>query len=261
MVYITRMKNFAHTLGQLPLANFIFSLFIFGAVIVAGSIPYLASAHDGPHATPRDPKVPLYTIVVLGDSLTEGYGIPKEQAFPALLENKLHDAGATQVKVINAGISGSTTASAVQRLTWILKTKPSLVIVALGANDGLRGIPVKTMKENLSAALQKIKEAKAEAILAGMKVPPNYGKAYADGFEKTFTDLSKQHQVKLIPFLLDGTAGNKDLTQPDGLHPNEKGQVIIANTVYNHLGDLREKLIKANPPAYKLKTPDERRPK
>lgn len=251
LVYITRMKRIAHTLAQLPLVVFLVTI-VFANANAAQPIP---------QTTPRDPKVPVFTIVVLGDSLTEGYGISKEQAFPALMENKFHEAGATQVKVINAGISGSTSSSAVQRLTWILKTKPSVVILALGANDGLRGIPVKTMKNNLSAALKKIKEAKAEAVLVGMKVPPNYGKEYSVNFEKVFVDLSKENQVKLIPFLLEGTAGNKDLTQPDGLHPNEKGQVIIANAVFNNLGELKEKLVKANPPKYKLQTPDERRPK
>ncbi len=241
---LSEMNISAHTLGQLPLVILLLSALSNGT----------ACAHSGEKVVP-------FPIVVLGDSLTEGYGIAKEQAFPALLEKKFHDAGADQVKIINAGISGSTSSSAVGRLNWILKSHPAVIILALGANDGLRGIDVKILKKNLEEALKKIKEAKVEAILVGMKIPPNYGKEYSANFEKTFVELSREHQVKLIPFLLEGTAGNTDLTQPDGLHPNEKGHVIIANSLFNQLGELRERLTKANPPKPKLLTPDERRPR
>lgn len=202
-----------------------------------------------------------YRIVILGDSLTEGYGISKDVAFPALLEKKFHDDGMTQVKIINAGISGSTSSSAPGRLKWILKTNPHLVLLALGANDGLRAVPVETLKKNLRTALQDIRAAKVEAILVGMKMPPNYGKKYSSEFENVFTNLAKEEKVKLIPFLLANTAGNKELTQPDGIHPNEKGHILIADYVFNQLGDLRAKLIAANPPKKKLLNPNERRPK
>lgn len=202
-----------------------------------------------------------FRIVILGDSLTEGYGISKDVAFPALLEKKFHDDGMNQVKIINAGISGSTSSSAPGRLKWILKTNPHLILLALGANDGLRAVPVETLKKNLKAAIKDIRDAKVDVVLVGMKMPPNYGKKYSGDFESVFTSLAKEEKVKLIPFLLANTAGNKELTQPDGIHPNEKGHILISDYVYNQLGELRAKLIAANPPKKKLLNPNERRPK
>lgn len=177
------------------------------------------------------------TFVVIGDSLTEGYGVPKEHAYPALLEQKLKSDNRNW-KVVNSGVSGSTTASALSRVKWILKSKPDLVMVALGANDGLRGVKVATSKKNLEDALDELKKAKIPIVIAGMQMPPNFGKAYADEFKSMFSQLAKKYNAKFIPFMLEGVAGDPKLNQTDGIHPNEEGHKIIADYVYKHIKDI-----------------------
>jgi acyl-CoA thioesterase I len=179
-------------------------------------------------------------ILVLGDSLTEGYGLTREQAFPALLETELRKEG-YDVTVTNAGISGSTTAGAVSRLAWHLRTKPDIVILALGANDGLRGLPIDQMRKNLSETIQAAQKKGLRVILSGMKVPPNYGGDYAMRYEKAFHELAEKHKVPLIPFLLDKVAGEHDLNLADGVHPNEKGHVVMARTVLQYVRPLLSK--------------------
>lgn len=171
-------------------------------------------------------------IVTLGDSLTEGYGIEKDQAYPALVEKKLLKKG-YPVKIYNAGISGSTTASAPSRLKWLLKSKPQIVFLALGANDGLRGISIETTKQNLKNTIQLAKEANVKVWLAGMKLPPNYGEAYTSKFEKMFQEIAKEENIPLLPFLLEGVAGQVTLNQPDGIHPNEKGHQMMADVIFS----------------------------
>jgi acyl-CoA thioesterase-1 len=180
---------------------------------------------------------PLARVLVLGDSLTEGYGISQVDAFPKILENKFQTQK-KNVEIINAGISGSTTASGLTRLKWHLKKKPDILILALGANDGLRGLPLKQTKENLLKVIQLAKENSIKVLLAGMKIPTNYGKTYLGDFEKIFPDLSKQEGVPLIPFLLEGVAGVKSLNIEDGIHPNEAGHKKIAETVYVYLKEM-----------------------
>ncbi|MEK6556185.1 MAG: GDSL-type esterase/lipase family protein, partial [Bdellovibrionota bacterium] len=136
--------------------------------------------------TPPPTSSTNYTIVVLGDSLTDGYGLAKEQAFPALVEKKFHAEGQKDIKVINAGISGSTSSSAPQRLKWFLKTKPQVLVVALGANDGLRGIPTAQLYKNLSKTIQTAQDSHIKVILFGMKMPANYGSKYQKDFEKVY---------------------------------------------------------------------------
>lgn len=170
-------------------------------------------------------------IVALGDSLTDGYGIPQQLAYPSIVERKLRADG-YNVSIINSGISGSTTASAEGRLKWLLKSPPQVVFLALGANDGLRGVGLKSTKENLRKAIQLAKSKGIKVWLAGMKLPPNYGQQYSTGFEEMFRDLAAEEQIPLLPFLLEGVAGDRDLNQPDGLHPNEEGQKVIADKVY-----------------------------
>ncbi len=169
-------------------------------------------------------------ILCLGDSLTEGYGVPIEKSWPSLLQEHFSK---QNVKVLNSGISGATSASGPGRLKWHLKSpeKPDIMILALGANDGLRGQPVASMKDNLHKTIVMAKEAGIRPVLAGMRIPPNYGQDYADAFEKVFVDLAKEHSIALIPFLLDGVAAQKDLNLPDGIHPNPKGYEIVIKNV------------------------------
>ena len=169
-------------------------------------------------------------IVILGDSLTAGYGVPKEAAFPARLERKLIKQG-KDVKVIAAGISGSTSASGLRRLKWQMKQRPQVLLLALGANDGLRGVKIEKTRENLSKVIEEAKKSKLKVILVGMKLPPNYGEAYRSDFEKMYEKLSKTEGVKHIPFLLKGVAGVPTLNLEDGIHPNEKGHEKIAEYI------------------------------
>ncbi|HEX4922845.1 MAG TPA: arylesterase [Bdellovibrionales bacterium] len=180
-------------------------------------------------------------IVILGDSLTDGYGVAKDAAYPAVLGRKFKEAGHSGVDVVNAGISGSTTASAESRFRWHLKKKPDVLMIALGGNDGLRGMKLAQTKKNLSNIISSAKKEKIEVVLAGMKIPPNYGKEYTEGFEQLYRELAKEFDVALIPFLLEGVGGEKELNQTDGIHPNEKGHVKMAETVYPHLLKLVEK--------------------
>mgnify|MGYP001220523882 CR=1 FL=1 len=179
-----------------------------------------------------------YNILFLGDSLTEGYGVPTEKAYPVLVKKRLVTKLGKKVEIFNLGVSGSTTSSGLMRLKWITDQKKiNLMILALGANDGLRGIPLKKSRQNLMDIILFAKEKKIKIILVGMKIPPNYGEDYRSGFEKVFKDLAKNHKVTFLPFLLKDVAGIKALNLPDGIHPNEKGHEIVAQTVFNVLKD------------------------
>ena len=171
-------------------------------------------------------------LVVVGDSLTEGYGVSKESAFSNLLEKKIHASGKPEWTVVNSGISGATTASAMGRLKWIFKTKPDILLLILGANDGLRGLKIEDSEKHLSEAIQYAKDQKVKVILGGLYMPPNYGKEYTDKFKKMYSSLAKKHEVPLIPFVLDKVAGNPKYNLTDGIHPNEAGHRIIADTIF-----------------------------
>ncbi len=173
-------------------------------------------------------------MVCLGDSLTEGYGLAPEQAWPSLVEGMLRDRG-QPVRMVNAGISGSTSASAVSRLRWQLRSKPEIVVIELGANDGLRGVEVAATRANMAAAIELAKQSGARVLLAGMKLPPNYGSEYTAAFEAMFPALAAKYDVALLPFLLEGVAANPDLNQPDGIHPNARGSEIVARNVLGAL--------------------------
>jgi len=171
-------------------------------------------------------------ILCLGDSLTEGYGVAPEQSFPSLLERRLRAAGHAGARVINAGISGSTSASAASRLRWQLRAEPDVLVLALGANDGLRGVDLADTRRNLDEAIGLASAAGVRVVLAGMKLPPNYGPAYTKGFESLFPQLARQHGIPLIPFLLDGVAARPELNLPDGIHPNAQGyQRVVENVL------------------------------
>jgi acyl-CoA thioesterase-1 len=175
------------------------------------------------------------TVLMLGDSLTEGTGLRKNQAYPYLVEQKLRAQGFSSIKVINAGVSGSTSASALSRLKWHLRSTPEILLLALGANDGLRGLSTVQMKRNLAKTIELALSKGVRVVLAGMKMPPNYGAEYTREFEKVFYQLAKEYDVVFIPFLLEGVAGDPKLNFPDGLHPNERGHQIIAELVYKTL--------------------------
>ena len=179
-------------------------------------------------------------ILCLGNSLTEGYGVSPEQSYPSLLEERLHRSGYPGARVINAGISGSTSASAVSRLQWQLRAKPDVVLLELGANDGLRGLDLAATRKNLERAIEIAKGAGVRVLLAGMKLPPNYGSDYTRQFEALFPDLAKAQGVALIPFLLDGVAARPELNLADGIHPNAQGyQRVIENVLPALLALLR----------------------
>jgi len=169
-------------------------------------------------------------IVAFGDSLTAGFGVAAEQAYPARLQRRLEEQG-LRYRVINAGVSGDTTAGGLRRVDWVLKSRPHFVILELGANDGLRGLNIEQTKANLEGIIQRCQEAGVTVILAGMKLPPNYGREYTNGFEAIYPALAKQYRLTLIPFFLDGVAGSASLNQADGIHPTSEGYRIIADKV------------------------------
>jgi len=176
--------------------------------------------------TPVFARVPV--ILDFGDSVTAGYGLAPEQAFPARLQAALGQQG-IEVRVINAGVSGDTTAGGLGRLDWALADKPDLVILALGANDALRGIAPATVRDNLDKMIQKIEANGAKVLLVGMLAPPNWGAEYESAFDRIFPDLAKVHDVQLYPFFLEGVAMKPELNQPDGLHPNERGVAVLVD--------------------------------
>jgi acyl-CoA thioesterase-1 len=170
------------------------------------------------------------TIVFLGDSLTEGYQLSKEEAYPALVERELKRKG-KDVKVINGGVSGATSASGPKRLDWYLKAKPDILVLALGANDGLRGLKIQETEKNLSLVVEKARQQGITVILAGMKMPTNMGESYRKAFENIFPNIAKKYDIKLIPFLLEGVGGKPEFNLPDGIHPNPKGHQVMAKLV------------------------------
>jgi acyl-CoA thioesterase-1 len=177
----------------------------------------------------------LPKIVVLGDSLTAGYGLLEMQAFPALLQARLNEEG-YKWDVVNAGISGDTSAAGLQRVEWALgQGDVRILILELGANDGLRGLAVAQMKKNLAGIIEAAHAKGVAVLLAGMEAPPNFGPEYTVSFRQVYRDLAREHKVTLLPFLLDKVAGNPSLNQGDGIHPNIEGTVIVADTVWNAL--------------------------
>jgi acyl-CoA thioesterase-1 len=176
-------------------------------------------------------------IVVLGDSLTAGLGVAREEAYPALLEARLRREG-YDYRVVNAGVSGDTSAGGLRRVDWALRARPEIVIVALGANDGLRGLPVDALRDNLEQIVRRVRAAGARVLLAGMRVPPNYGDEYARDFAAVFPEVARRTGVPLAPFLLDGVAGEARLNQADGIHPTAEGQRLIASRLWSHLRPL-----------------------
>jgi acyl-CoA thioesterase-1 len=200
------------------------SMFRIAAACLAMTILGLAMAVAAPAAG----GVPV--ILDFGDSLTAGYGLPEGQAFPARLEAWLCRQGIA-AQVVNAGVSGDTTAGGLARLDWALADKPDLVILALGANDALRGIDPAIVRANLDKMMRKIEATGAKLLLLGMRAPPNWGEAYRRDFDLIFPDLAHAHRVLLYPFILEGVAMQPQLNQPDGLHPNARGVAVMVDHI------------------------------
>ena len=176
------------------------------------------------------------TVMVLGDSISAGYGIEPQQAWVNLLQKRLDQQYPKQHKVVNASVSGETTSGALARLPKLLQThKPNVVVVELGGNDGLRGQPPQMIQKNLAQLIQQSQKANATVVVLGMKMPPNYGTAYSKAFENNYKVVSQQYKVKLLPFFLEGVAGNKSLMQKDLVHPNAKAQSILLNLAYPYV--------------------------
>ena len=180
-------------------------------------------------------------IVVLGDSLTAGLGLLETQSYPHLLQEKI-DRDGFEFEVVNAGVSGDTSAGGLRRLDWALQEDVRIVILELGANDGLRGLAVSEMKENLGKIIEAARTRNIVVILAGMEAPPNYGAEYAASFRGAYRELALKYKVLFIPFLLDKVAGQASLNQADGIHPNPAGAAIVADTVWNVLKPLLDQI-------------------
>ncbi|HYS17346.1 MAG TPA: arylesterase [Candidatus Binatia bacterium] len=178
-------------------------------------------------------------VVALGDSLTAGLGVAADEAFPARLQARLRHEGYAY-RVVNAGVSGDTTAGGLRRVDWVLRANPEIVIVALGANDGLRGQSPQAMRANLEAIVARLQASGARVLLAGMRLPPNYGAEFTKEFEAVFPAVARRAKIALVPFLLDGVAADPRLNQPDGIHPTAAGHQRIADHVWPYLRALLE---------------------
>ncbi|MBT5651032.1 MAG: arylesterase [Nitrospina sp.] len=179
-------------------------------------------------------------VLAFGDSLTAGHGVKEEESYPSRLQLKITSAGFPH-KVVNAGVSGDTTAGGVRRIRWLMKHEPKIVILALGANDGLRGLSADEMQRNLETMIEVCQEHNARVLLAGMKALPNYGEDYMREFETVFPSLAEKYNLAFLPFLLEGVAGERGHTQPDGLHPVASGYRIVTDLVWEHLEPMLEK--------------------
>jgi len=212
----------------------------FITIVVLACTAFTAGAADAPTSVQRK------AILFFGDSLTAGYGLAPEQSYPALVQNKI-DAAKLPFNVVNAGLSGDTTSAAVGRLRWVMRQKVDLVVLALGSNDGLRGIPPETTAKNLQTMIDFVrsKDPGIRIVLAGMKMPPNYGATYTRQFAEVFPTLAKKNKTPLIPFLLEGVGGVPELNLPDRVHPTAKGHTRIAETVWKVLSPILKAMARA----------------
>jgi acyl-CoA thioesterase-1 len=190
----------------------------------------------------RAAETPKKSLVFLGDSLTAGLGVQPSEAFPALVADKIRAAG-LPVEVENAGLSGDTSAGGLRRIDWLLQRPIDVLVIELGANDGLRGSDLKSMKANLQAIIDKTKakNPQVKIVLAGMQVPPNLGAEYAVGFQRVFAELAAENNATLIPFLLEGVGGHRELNQADLIHPSPAGHRIVAELVWRTLEPILRK--------------------
>ncbi|PIQ47217.1 MAG: arylesterase [Cytophagales bacterium CG12_big_fil_rev_8_21_14_0_65_40_12] len=177
------------------------------------------------------------TIIFFGDSITAGYGLSMEEAYPNLIQKRIDSLG-LNYEVINAGLSGEASAGGLDRIDWILKGKPDIFVLELGGNDGLRGLSIEETEANLKAMIDKVRAANpnTKILLAGMQIPPNLGQEYTKAFRNVFPKVARDKNVELIPFLLENVGGDTKLNQSDGIHPNTAGHKIVAETVWGYLG-------------------------
>jgi acyl-CoA thioesterase-1 len=208
-----------------------------GGAAVARQVPPVPAPASAPGAAPAaaaKPAQKLPVVVFLGDSLTAGLGLNEDQAYPALLGKKLQEEG-LPVRVINAGVSGDTTAGGLSRLSWLLNQHPDVVVVALGGNDGLRGLPVEEADHNLREIIRRCQAAGARVLLLGLQMPPNYGPEYTASFAAMYPKIAKDTNAAFLPFMLAGVGGIQNLNQADGIHPTAVGQEIVAKNVLPEL--------------------------
>ena len=217
-----------------------------GAICLQGCDSQSESGTEKKTATKKQ-EVPRQVIVALGDSLTAGFGVELENSYPAQLERKLAAEGYS-MRLVNAGVSGETSSGTLSRLDWILSQKPDIVILEIGANDGLRGIDTALVKSNIDTILQRLQENNVVTVLAGMKMVRNLGDQYTREFDSIYPTLANKHQVIFMPFFLEGVASIASLNSGDGIHPNEKGYEIITENIYPYvvraIEQLREKNVK-----------------
>ncbi len=202
---------------------------------VEGPPPLIPAVPQASAPAPANRSRPR--IVILGDSLTAGLGLEPSQAYPALLQQRL-DAEGIDYDVVNAGVSGDTSAGGLSRFEWALDGDVRVLIVALGGNDALRGLPANELSRNLSTIIEHAQARKLRVLLAGMEAPPNFGQAYTVSFHNVYPDLSRKYHVALVPFLLQNVAGIEKLNQRDGVHPTAEGARIIADNVWAVLGPM-----------------------
>lgn len=217
-----------------PMNRFmVFALIMFTLILSTNSISANPINESG--STQDQPK----SILFLGDSITAGYGLDQSQAFPALIQDKI-DALNLKYTVVNAGLSGETSSGGLRRVGWLFRSNVDILVLELGANDGLRGIDLSVTKSNLQQIIDKARESNPDVriIVAGMQVPPNLGQSYTNEFRQIFPDLAKKNNAKLIPFILEGVAGDPTLNLSDGIHPNIEGQKILADNVWKVLRPL-----------------------
>jgi acyl-CoA thioesterase-1 len=197
--------------------------------VSSGSRPF--DSHELAQGRPR--------VVFLGNSLTAGYGLPKEQSVPSLIQKRL-DAEGYNVEVVNQGVSGDTSAGGVSRLDWSLSGDVRVLVLELGGNDGLRGLPIETTKQNLAQIITTAKQRGVRVLLTGMEAPPSHGPAYTSQFRQLFRDLADEHDVAFMPFFLEGVAGDSALNQADGIHPTAEGAAIVERTLWKSLKPILE---------------------
>jgi acyl-CoA thioesterase-1 len=206
-------------------------------MLLVGAMPYAAGATTSETAAPLPRPI---TVLVLGDSISAGYGIQRKHGWVALLEARLHALNDGN-RVVNASISGDTTGGGLARLPMALKThQPDIVVIELGGNDGLRGYPVRSIRDNLLRTVALTNDHGGRAILIGMRIPPNYGARYADAFHAVYGQVSEATGASLVPFLLEGVATREELMQPDGIHPKAEAQAALLDTAWPYLTQLLE---------------------
>jgi acyl-CoA thioesterase-1 len=197
------------------------------------------TAADDPESAARDSLPPVGDasaprVVILGDSLTAGLGLSMKDAYPTVLQDRINEEG-LKYTVVNAGVSGDTSAGGLSRLDWALDGDVRVLVVALGGNDGLRGLPTAELSRNLSTIIERAQARDIRVVLAGMEAPPNYGFDYTAGFHKVYPALARKYHVALVPFLLEGVGGIAALNQPDGIHPTAQGARMVADNVWTAL--------------------------